>query len=269
MPPVTTPHGHHHGGSPIPNHGTTNAVNVQHPYGSVAPPAVSYIENQKVVTIRGDVSVNKDSLRVEPDEENPGHFLVAFTFNADTEGRKSLLRPVTIPFQQGHGQKFRQPSGTGIDFTMFKETELAKESDIEVYPLVVRAEAYPLNEGEAEGNPPGNSQISLALFEKKEKDEHQQVRVKNQILCVSGMRYELQEIYGIGNSVDGDFDGNDPGIECVICLSEPRDTTVLPCRHIGFEAPDKPMPYMQARQPVERLMEIEADNEHSGNRTVT
>ncbi|GJW72922.1 hypothetical protein Tco_0132292 [Tanacetum coccineum] len=43
---------------------------------------------------------------------------------------------------------------------------------------------------------------------------------------------------GIGNLVDGaDFDGNDPDKECVICLSEPRDTTVLPCRDKphGFE----------------------------------
>lgn len=64
-----------------------------------------------------------------------------------------------------------------------------------------------------------------------EKGEYQ-VRVVKQILWVGGMRYELQELYGIGNSADGDFDTNDPGKECVICLSERRDTTVLPCRHM-------------------------------------
>ncbi|PWA47920.1 RING/U-box superfamily protein [Artemisia annua] len=32
--------------------------------------------------------------------------------------------------------------------------------------------------------------------------------------------------------VDGaDFDGNDPGNECVTCLSEPGGTTLLPCHH--------------------------------------
>ncbi|KAF5754018.1 hypothetical protein HanXRQr2_Chr17g0786541 [Helianthus annuus] len=40
------------------------------------------------------------------------------------------------------------------------------------------------------------------------------------------MQYELQEFYGIGNLV-----GNDPGKECLLCLSEPRDTTLL-CRHM-------------------------------------
>ncbi|CAL5434483.1 unnamed protein product [Camellia sinensis] len=75
-----------------------------------------------------------------------------------------------------------------------------------------------------------NSQITKAVFE-KEKGEYK-VRLVKQILWVNGMRYELQEIYEIGNSVNGDFDGNDSGKECVVCLSEPRDTTVLPCQHM-------------------------------------
>lgn len=145
-----------------------------------------------------------------------------------------MFAPVTVNFQQGLGQKFRQPSGTGIDFSTCEEAELLKEGDMDVYPLAVKAEASPSDQsGSADGKPESgasNSQITQAVFE-KERGEYQ-VRVVKQILWVSGMRYELQEIFGIGNSVDGDFDGNDPGKECVICLSEPRDTTVLPCRHM-------------------------------------
>jgi E3 ubiquitin-protein ligase MGRN1 len=148
-----------------------------------------------------------------------------------TATKEGLLNPVTVSFQQGLGQQFRQPSGTGIDLLKFEGTELMKDGDIEVYPLVVKAEAYPLTQTESEGNPVRNSQITLALFEKKEIGEYH-VRVIKQILWVNGMRYELQEIYGIGNTVDGDLDENDSGKECVICLSEPRDTTVLPCRHM-------------------------------------
>lgn len=148
-----------------------------------------------------------------------------------TATKEGLLNPVTVSFQQGLGQQFRQPSGTGIEFLKFEETELVKDGDIEVYPLVVKAEAYPLTQTESEGNPVRNSQITLALFEKKEIGEYH-VRVIKQILWVNGMRYELQEIYGIGNTVDGDLDENDSGKDCVICLSEPRDTTVLPCRHM-------------------------------------
>lgn len=148
--------------------------------------------------------------------------------------KESTHAPVTVHFQQGLGQKFRQPVGTGIDISRCEESELLKEGDMDVYPLVVKAEALPSNQkGSTDGSPEygaSNSQITQAVFE-KEKGEYQ-VRVVKQILWVSGMRYELQEIYGIGNSADDDFDANDPGKECVICLSEPRDTTVLPCRHM-------------------------------------
>lgn len=239
------------------------------------------------MTIRNDVNLKKETLRIEPDEQNPGQFLVAFTFDATLAGsvtviffakegdncsltpmKEDMLAPVTVHFEQGLGQKFRQPSGTGIDFSMFEETELLKEGDMEVFPLAVKAEATPVSEnGSADGNAESvttNSQITKAVFE-MEKGEYQ-VRVVKQILWVSGMRYELQEIYGIGNSVDDDFDGNDPGKECVICLSEPRDTTVLPCRHmcmcsecakvLRFQTNRCPI----CRQPVERLLEIRVSN---------
>ena len=140
---------------------------------------------------------------------------------------------MTVNFPQGLGQKFRQPSGTGIDFTLFEEKELLKEGGMDAYPLAVKAEAAPANHNGTEGNQMSgamNSQVTQAVFE-KEKGEYQ-VRVMKQILWVNGKRYELQEIYGIGNSVEGEVDANDPGKECVICLSEPRDTTVLPCRHM-------------------------------------
>lgn len=151
-----------------------------------------------------------------------------------TPMKESLLPPVTFEFQKGLAQKFRQPSGTGIDLSMFEEAELSKDGEADVYPLAVKAEASPdSHSGSEDGSAAAgstNSQITQAIFEKDKGEYH--VRVVKQILWVNGMRYELQEIYGIGNSVESDFDGNDPGKECVICLSEPRDTTVLPCRHM-------------------------------------
>lgn len=151
-----------------------------------------------------------------------------------TSMKENILPPLTVPFEQGLGQKFRQPSGTGIDFSMFEESELLKVDEVDIYHLAVKADALPVNQNESDGGQASgamNSQTTQAVFE-KEKGEYQ-VRVVKQILWVNGMRYELQEIYGIGNSVDNnDVEENDPGKECVICLSEPRDTTVLPCRHM-------------------------------------
>lgn len=243
-----------------------------------------FVEHQKAVTIRNDVNIRKETLRMEPDEENPGHFLVAFTFDAIVPGRvtivffakegdgcdttpvkESLLKPVTVQFQEGLGQNFRQPFGTGIDFSMYDETELLKQDEMVMYPLAVKAESAPVNQNGSDGNPGSmNCQITQAVFE-KEKGGYQ-VRVVKQILWVNGVRYVLQEIYGIGNSIDGNFDENDPGKECVICLSEPRDTTVLPCRHMCMCTGCAELLRQQTnrcpicRQPVERLLEINVSN---------
>lgn len=46
-----------------------------------------YIEHQKAVTIRNDVNLKKETLKLEADEENPGKFLVSFTFDATVAGR--------------------------------------------------------------------------------------------------------------------------------------------------------------------------------------
>lgn len=74
-----------------------------------------------------------------------------------------------------------------------------------------------------------------------------------QKIQVDGLTYELQEIYGIDGSLaaapkpDASADNTDAGekkggrfddveipdgAECIICMCEPRNTTVLPCRHM-------------------------------------
>nr|GEW21357.1 probable E3 ubiquitin-protein ligase LOG2 [Tanacetum cinerariifolium] len=52
-------------------------------------------------------------------------------------------------------------------------------------------------------------------------DAVDKVHVAKQILWVNGMRYDLQEAYGVANSVSGvNSDHNGPGKECVVYLSE-------------------------------------------------
>ncbi|KAK4419188.1 putative E3 ubiquitin-protein ligase LOG2 [Sesamum alatum] len=277
IPPPAT-HDHHHAAAHANwvDGGSASGAMMQHPS--------TYVEHQKAVTIRNDVNVKKETLRIEPDEGNPGKYLVAFTFDATvaasitiifcakegedcrlTPMKENLHPPITVHFQQGLAQKFKQPSGTGIDLSAFHEQELSKNSDMDIYPLAVRAEALPDNQSGKPDSASTNSQITQAVFEKDKGEYH--VKVVKQILWVNGMRYELQEIYGIGNTVEDDFDRNDTGKECVICLSEPRDTTVLPCRHmcmcsecakvLRFQTNRCPI----CRQPVERLLEIKIKSE--------
>ena len=110
--------------------------------------------------------------------------------------------------------------GSGIDFSTFKKSKLLKLSNKGVYPLAVKLEVSSLNNDESNETATSrmtNSQITQAVFE-KEKGELQ-VKVLKQILWVNGIRYELMDIYGNENSIESDLDRNDPGKECVICLS--------------------------------------------------
>lgn len=149
------------------------------------------------------------------------------------------FEPVKVPFQKGVGQKFSQPSGTGIDLGFFELDDLSKPSPGEdVFPLVICAETC--LETPSENKTPDDSkldatphkQITQAVLEKSNGDGAFQIKVVRQILWIDGVRYELRELYGIGSSTAADFDDSDTGKECVICMTEPKDTAVLPCRHM-------------------------------------
>lgn len=78
---------HHHQAGP-PHMEVGNWVGGRYPCGPVMQAAAApYVEHQKAVTIRNDVNIKKETLRVEADEDNPGKFLVSFTFDATLAGR--------------------------------------------------------------------------------------------------------------------------------------------------------------------------------------
>ncbi|KFK34590.1 hypothetical protein AALP_AA5G165600 [Arabis alpina] len=249
------------------------------PYGATSSPSPlsQEVEQQKTLTIKNDINLKKDTLRFVPDEENPGKFLLSFTFDATVSGsitvmffaregqecnliatKEGLFPSTTVSFPIGVGQKFKQPCGTGIDFSALSEAEFIEANETDVYHVAVKVEAL---EDDPESKTP-NRQLTHAVLE-KDKGEEYKARVVKQILWVNGNKYVLQEIYGIGNTVDvNGEDGNETGKECVICLTEPRDTTVFPCRHMCMCSGCAKLLRFQTnlcpicRQPVDRLLEI-------------
>ncbi|WVY93754.1 hypothetical protein V8G54_032842 [Vigna mungo] len=186
------------------------------------------------------------------------------------------FQPVTIPFQKGVGQTFSQPSGTGIDLGFFELDDLSKSSPGEdVFPLVICAETSLKTPSEDET--PGDSvldasphmQITQGVLEKSNGAGSFHIKVVRQILWIDGVRYELRELYGIATSSPAaDFDDNDPGKECVICITEPKDTAVLPCRHMcmcGDCAKDLRLRSNKCpicRQSIEELIQIKVNNDN-------
>ena len=85
--PLPAPYDHHHRLPPHMDPGHGNYMGARYPCGPVMHQPAPYVEHQKAVTIRNDVNLKKETLKIEPDEENPGKYLVCFTFDATVAGR--------------------------------------------------------------------------------------------------------------------------------------------------------------------------------------
>eukprot|EP00250_Pteridium_aquilinum_P013862 c21619_g1_i1 orf=443-1615(-) len=263
------------------------------PVESSLPAQAQPLTQQQTVTIRNAVNIQKNTVSLIEDAEAPGFYLLAFSYDADSAGSFSIFlfakeddkdgsikpwnpkaySPVRIPFEKGVGQKFQQASGTGIYLDGFDSALLEKEWPVEGCPLVIRAQSnakdYQQDSASTTEEDIGaalpkfvNSQVTQAVITKKDTGECK-VRVLRQIIWVDGVRYELKELYGVENMVDrNEYNEEDFGKECVICMSEPRDTAVMPCRHMCmcngcascFKSQMNRCPI--CRQPVETFLKI-------------
>ncbi|KYO35941.1 E3 ubiquitin-protein ligase MGRN1 isoform X1 [Alligator mississippiensis] len=230
---------------------------VQFPYVTPAP-------HEPVKTLRSLVNIRKDSLRLvrykddvdSPVEENGKQkvlYSLEFTFDADARvaitiycqateefisgmavysTKNPSLQSETVHYKRGVSQQFSLPSFK-IDFSDWKDDELNFDLDRGVFPVVIQAV---VDEGDVVVEVTGHAHVLLAAFE-KHVDGSFSVKPLKQKQIVDRVSYLLQEIYGIENKNNqetkpSDDENSDNSNECVVCLSDLRDTLILPCRHL-------------------------------------
>uniref|UniRef100_M4BTA1 RING-type E3 ubiquitin transferase n=1 Tax=Hyaloperonospora arabidopsidis (strain Emoy2) TaxID=559515 RepID=M4BTA1_HYAAE len=142
-------------------------------------------------------------------------------------------------------EKLEHP-GSFLDFSGYDADDLVYKADERQFPLIIALEVV------SDGTFIQSQSTFCSFFRTAE--DNWDVRVVKQKVRVDGVTYEVQEIYGISASVniapetkrsdraEDDHVGISPstgsGIglsqeaECIICLCEPRDTIILPCRHM-------------------------------------
>lgn len=196
-------------------------------------------------------------------------FLVANeTIDADTGGSSFALvhddkAPVLVQeFTSGLGQCFSLTEAKEddeavkdegdqhrplplLDFSAYEAEEFVYKPGTTQFPMIIVLEVS------SERKRP-QCQSTFCTFVKK--GDAWDIKMLKQKILVDGLTYELQEIYGIDGSVaaapkterkaengDGQADSTTAikdeieipeGAECIICLCEPRNTTILPCRHM-------------------------------------
>ncbi|XP_029418530.1 E3 ubiquitin ligase RNF157 isoform X2 [Nannospalax galili] len=179
----------------------------------VAFPYAAPPPQEPVKTLRSLINIRKDTLR-----------LVNYI------PKDNSLQSETVYYKRGVCQQFCLPSHT-VDPSEWEEEELGFDLDREIYPLVVHAV---VDEGDEYF---GHCHVLLGTFE-KHTDGTFCVKPLKQKQVVDGVSYLLQEIYGIENKYNtqdskvAEDEVSDNSAECVVCLSDVRDTLILPCRHL-------------------------------------
>ncbi|KAJ2631089.1 hypothetical protein H4R22_002225 [Coemansia sp. RSA 1290] len=76
------------------------------------------------------------------------------------------------------------------------------------------------------------SQIAFIDFY-RDGPTHLVPRCIKQKVCIDGMLFQQHEIFGLSEAMDSrNSTGKEDPMQCAICLSDDRDTVMLPCRHL-------------------------------------
>ncbi|KNC56417.1 uncharacterized protein AMSG_02388 [Thecamonas trahens ATCC 50062] len=136
---------------------------------------------------------------------------------------------VTVPkleFSAGMDVQYAVPAGHEFVPAAYDEAELVKTSAMVAYPVVVVAETAPMAVHQGVQHQVMTTYCTLTAT-----GGRYAIRVLKQIVQIADCYYLLHDIFGVVN------DDDDESNECVVCITDPRDTAVLPCRHLCLCAP--------------------------------
>jgi hypothetical protein len=236
---------------------------------------------QLTETIRNDVNLKKQTLRLVKVPDETDKYCLEFIFDAATECTVSIwylaeektdtsnntlsfdsgfpTQPLTIQYEAALGQRYEQDPAFAFDVSLVSNRgQMYYHQGSQFFPIVIMLQTCEENPNRVQ------SQTTFATF-KSNGDGTLSMAVLKQKIQVQGNAYELQEIYGIE---PGQNDAENSK-ECVICMSAPKDTTVLPCRHMCMCSDcAKVLRYQTnkcpiCRCPVESLLQIKVTSGES------
>jgi len=196
---------------------------------------------QKTVTLKSPVNLNKHSLQLIPSEEK-GIYDIQFTFDSSEEivaklyyvasetfdkETKSIVytsnitpSPVGVPLAQGLGQAFVTTKEQQLNINAFKEEDLVENGNTS--PVIILLQALNVNKDESIKRITTQTTIATLL---KCNDGTFEIKPVKQKIEYGGLSYLVHDIYGTD-------EGREISEECVICMTEARNTVVIPCRHM-------------------------------------
>lgn len=260
-------------------------------------PYTAPLPNEPMQMLRSLINIRKETIKLinPPSDSKNSNYTLEFVFDSDVNcaitiyflckeestlnGLKYIPKNAsycseTFHYESGIGQLFSQssyifnPQNYNAAELNYQILDSKGEYNLSAfYPVVI----YCLAE---EGDDPKQSHSLIATVEKVY-DQLYTIKPIKQKIFVDGLSYLLQEIYGIENKtnkVEKIYeDESDNSFECVICMSDLRDTLILPCRHLclcnscanslRYQANNCPI----CRVPFKALLQIKAVKRMPGN----
>ncbi|PRP77050.1 hypothetical protein PROFUN_14641 [Planoprotostelium fungivorum] len=203
----------------------------------------------QTTTVKCPVNLNRNSLQLIVEEGSTSRHRLQFLFDTTESGTIKLFYGATedgihtggetsyravystseIRFERGLSQAFEQPKEDYIDLSVLNG-EFTHDSEQKYYPVVIvvqsdTASTIKLDREDQKKSPTVTQQTTFANIIQCADDTFVIKPIKQKILC-SGRTFIVHDIFGLENGE------NETGRECVICMSDARDTAVLPCRHL-------------------------------------
>ncbi|KAF7487899.1 Putative E3 ubiquitin ligase [Sarcoptes scabiei] len=220
-------------------------------------PYTAPFPNEPMQMLKSYINIRKETLRlINPESDaSDQNYTIEFVLDSDvdcaitvyflskeeitTQGinyfpKENSYQSTAYHFKAGIGQLFSKsssifnPQNYNLCDLLYNVLDDRGEfNHSALYPVVIQCLAE-------EGEQPRQSHSLLAIIEKVYDNIYSLKAIKQKIF-IDGLTYLLQEIYGIENKVEKlekNEDENDKSFECVICMSDLRDTLILPCRHL-------------------------------------
>ncbi|GAW79458.1 RING zinc finger protein [Plasmodium gonderi] len=210
------------------------------------------INIQRTSVVRNSVNLRRKTLKLINNGNNT--YLINFAFDAlydveisiyfcckeeFAENREAFYTPmkyktVTNIYPKEINQIYMSSPNEGINLNCIDINDLKCKPSYEyIIPILIVLRAL--------GAPIPQAQYNFAYLQENEMkdgvrcDEKYKIILYKQKIQFGNRYFEVQEIFGIEKSKTSQQDRMNSfmsGRECVICLTEERDTAILPCRHM-------------------------------------